>query len=122
MLIDKESRCWIEDAVDNNFVPHEATLIKSIPLCFTNGEDKLYWPSVVDRAYSVKAGYKILVDDEQVPNVGPLLPSHPNSIWRGLWKLKVPNRTKMLLWRAITDALPTRLNLVKRKVLTKATC
>ena len=66
MLIDKESRCWIEDAVDNNFVPHEATLIKSIPLCFTNGEDKLYWPSVVDGAYSVKAGYKILVDDEQV--------------------------------------------------------
>ena len=101
VLIDKESHCWIKDAVDNNFVPLEAMLIKSIPLCFTDGEDKLYWPSVVDGAYSVKTGYRFLVDDEQVPYVNPQLPSHLKSIWRGLWKLKVPNKTKMLLWRAI---------------------
>ena len=96
MLIDKESHYWIEDAMDNNFVSLEARLIK--------------------------ASYRFLVDDKQVPAGNPLLPSHPKSIWRGLWKLKVPNRTKTLLWHAISNALPTRLNLVKRKVLTEATC
>ena len=54
--------------------------------------------------------------------MNPLPPSHPKSIWRRLWKLKVPNRTKTLLWHAISDAFPTWLNLVKRKVLTEATC
>lgn len=32
VLIDKERSCWIEDAVDNNFLPHDARMIKSIPL------------------------------------------------------------------------------------------
>ena len=122
VLIDKENRCWIDDTVDNNFNPHEARMIKSIPLCLTDGDDKLFWPSMVDGAYSVKAGYRFLVDAEQVPNVSPLPPSHQKSFWKGLWKLKVPNRIKTLLWRAISDALPTRLNLVKRKVLNDATC
>ncbi|KAK7832298.1 hypothetical protein CFP56_026625 [Quercus suber] len=71
MLIDKERCCWIEDVVDNNFIPHEARMIKSITLCFSNAEDKLYWPSMVDRAYSIKAGYRFLIDDELIPNLYP---------------------------------------------------
>nr|POF10200.1 hypothetical protein CFP56_14140 [Quercus suber] len=71
MLIDKERCCWIEDVVDNNFIPHEARMIKSITLCFSNAEDKLYWPSMVDRAYSIKAGYRFLIDDELIPNDEP---------------------------------------------------
>ena len=76
---------------------------------------------MVDGAYSVKAGYKFLIIEELIPNVSPLTPSYPKSTWKGLWKLRIPNRTKTLIWRAISDALPTRVNLVKRKVLTDAT-
>lgn len=32
ILIDKERRCWIKEAVDNNFLAYEAKLIKAIPL------------------------------------------------------------------------------------------
>ena len=76
----------------------------------------------MDGVYSVKAGYRFLVDDEQVSAMNPQLPYQLKSIWSGLWKLKIPNRTKTFLWRAFLNALPTRLNLVKRKVLTEATC
>ena len=96
-------------------------MIKSIPLCFTDAEDKLYWSSMVDGAYTVKAGYRFLIDNELIPNVSPLAPYHPKSTWKGLWKLRIPNKTKTLMWRAISNALPTRVNLVKRKVLTDAT-
>ena len=48
MLIDKDRSCWIEDAVDNNFLPSEAKMIKSIPLCFIEAKDQLYWPGKVD--------------------------------------------------------------------------
>ena len=48
--------------------------------------------------------------------------SHSKSTWKGLWKVRIPNRTKTLLWRANKDALPTRANLVKRKVLTDPSC
>ena len=106
MLINKVRCCWIEDAIDNNFVPLEARMIKSIPLCFTDAEDKLYWPSMMDGAYSIKASYRFLIDNEMISNVSPLALSHPKSTWKGLWKLRIPNRTKTLMWRAISNALP----------------
>jgi len=71
--------CDVEVSVliDNKFLAHKAEVIKSIPLCFTGADDKLYWPSKVDRAYSVKAGYRLLVEDELSPSVGPLPTPHP---------------------------------------------
>lgn len=97
-------------------------MIKSIPLCFTDVKDKLYWSSKVDGVYLVKARYRLLIEDELISNAGPLTASHPKRTWKGIWKFSIPNRTKTLMWRAISDALPTQVNLVKRKVLTDATC
>ena len=45
MLIDNERSRWIEDAIDNNFMPLS------------------------------------------------------KNTWKGLWKLRIPNRTKTLMWR-----------------------
>lgn len=39
-----------------------------------------------------------------------------SEIWRGLWKLNIPNAWKNLLWHAY-HLLPTRDNLVWRKVI-----
>jgi len=76
----------------------------------------------LDGLYSVKAGYKLLVSKDLNSNVVVSLGSMPKSSWKGLWNLNTPNRIKTLLWRAISNALPTRANLVKRKVLTNPTC
>ena len=70
----------------------------------------------------MKAGYRFLVENELSSAASPPAPSHQRSTWKGLWKLNVPNRIKTLLWRAASDALPTRVNLMKRKVLTEASC
>ena len=122
ILIDKERKCWIEEVIDNNFLVHEARLIKAIPLSLFEVVDKLYWYSNLDGLYSVKGGYKLLMSEDQNSNVVSSPGSLPKSSWRSLWKLNTPNRVKTLLWRAISNALPTRANLVKRKVLTDPTC
>ncbi|KAK7850178.1 wd repeat domain-containing protein 83 [Quercus suber] len=103
-------------------MPHEAKLIKSIPISFNVAEDKLCWPSNMDGIYSVKVGYRLLVEEEMSSNVGSSNVSQSKSTWNGLWKMRTPNRTKTLMWHANLDALPTRVNLVKRKVLTNPTC
>lgn len=77
---------------------------------------------MVDWVYSVKAGYRLLVDEELGQIAGPLSPPPSKSLWKGLWKLRIPNRSKKILWHAVSDALPTWVNLVKRKILTDATC
>lgn len=40
----------------------------------------------------------------------------------GIWSLRVPNRVKTLLWRAGLDSLPSKANLLKRKVLVDDLC
>ena len=122
VLIDKENRTWISDAIVNNFLPHEAMLIESIPISIVEAKDKLFWPSNSDGLYSVKAGYRLLVNESLNPPDGHSLLSQPMKYWKVLWKLKIPNRTKTLLWRATKDALPTRANLMRRKVLMDSTC
>ena len=64
--------------------PHEAKMIKSIPFCFTEAKDQMYWPGKVDGIYSVKVGYRLLIEDELGSNADPL-PPPPSS-------LKAPGR------------------------------
>ena len=42
VLIDKKHRCWLQETVDNIFLPHEAAAIKSIPLSYGECIDKVF--------------------------------------------------------------------------------
>lgn len=39
-----------------------------------------------------------------------------------MWQPDVPRATRLFLWRALNDILPTRLNLWKRKVIDGSSC
>lgn len=41
------------------------------------------------------------------------------STWNGIWKLQVPNQIRLLVWRV---GSPTRVNLVRRKLLIDSIC
>ena len=41
ILIDKDQKCWLDEAIDNNFLVHEARQIKAIPLSIRDVDDKL---------------------------------------------------------------------------------
>lgn len=45
-----------------------------------------------------------------------------NGTWRKICDLNIPNGTKIFLWKAIKEVLPTNLNLFKRKVLFQPLC
>ena len=44
------------------------------------------------------------------------------SFWGNIWKLRVSNKVRIFLWHAFSEALPTKLNLQKRKVLDNLSC
>ena len=39
-----------------------------------------------------------------------------------MWKLRIPNKTKVFGWKACHEILPTRLNLTKRQVVDDNIC
>ena len=72
----------------------------------------------------MKSGYKKLMELEEknepvanTPSVNEL-----KSMWNAVWKLLVPNRIKLLMWRTRSDSLPIKVNLTKRMLLIEATC
>ena len=101
ILIDHELGQWREDEVDRQFIPEEATVIKAIPLSYSSKRVMIFQPSCRDGVYSVKSGYKKLKELEEknepvanTPSVNEL-----KSTWNAVWKLLVPNRIKLLMWR-----------------------
>jgi hypothetical protein len=43
-------------------------------------------------------------------------------VWKFIWSMRVPNQVKMFTWRACHNILPTRSNLVQRKVFKDSLC
>ena len=122
VLIDGVNRSWLCEVIDNLFLPHEAKMIKSIPISLVECDDKIFWPLTANGEYSVKTGYRLLsqLAASDIPSPSDI--SQSKQIWNAIWNLNVPNRIKIFLWRAGLNALPSRMNLVKRKVLCDPIC
>ena len=121
-LIDHKLHCWNSELVGDIFLPLEAKVILAIPLSLIDTPDRLFWPMNRSGVYTVKSGYKLLraCDDSESP--GPSNQSGNREVWKQIWKLHVPNRIRTLLWRACCNSLPSKVNLVHRKILQDATC
>ena len=48
--------------------------------------------------------------------------SKQRRFWKQLWKINTPYKVRHFAWRACKDILPTKENLVRRKVLAVGTC
>ena len=122
VLIDHNKSSWIDEVVDNIFLPHETSLIKAIPLCSGDCEDNLFWCRNSNGVYSVKSSYMMILENEMKDSHSSSDLSMTRKVWRGVWSLRIPNRVKTLLWRAGSETLPTKENLWKRRILSDASC
>lgn len=97
---------WNERLVSSLFNDQEANLVKKIPLYLAEGDDKLIWRSNRDGNYSVRSAYngimKDIIDSQHL---------RKSVDWMLIWKLKIPNKVKLLLWRVVRGCLPTQMNL-----------
>ena len=105
-----------------NFLSFEVSRIQAIPLCWTDQDDCLIWPGCKDGNYSVKSGYQLLCESETLGAASSSDSSKQNLFWKRVWKLHIPNKIKVFLWRVCSNALPTMENLKRRRVLEDAKC
>nr|POF25158.1 putative ribonuclease h protein [Quercus suber] len=101
---------------------NQASRIRAIPLCWTNQEDILIWPACKDENYSTKRGYQLFCKYEISGAASSSDSLEQSLFWKRIWKLHIPNKIKMFLWRVCSNALPTLVNLKKRKILEDAKC
>ena len=121
-LIDETILCWLEDRVRDELLPHEAEAVLSIPLSKRRPEDSLIWQRMKNGVYTTRSAYRMLAEIDTLSKPGQSNPAASNGIWKQIWSLNVPNKIKHFLWRACGEALPTKKNLCKRKVICNASC
>ena len=105
-FIDQHNRQWNVIALaiifDDISVEAVRKIIRSSLLC----QDKFYWIKEHTGTFSVKSSYKISQEHKTIINHGVN--------WSKLWKLKIHERLKILMWQIESNTIPTKQNLEVR--------
>jgi ribonuclease HI len=74
-------------------------------------EDKLIWEDNTNGIFSVKSGYKTMLNV-----AGRAFETSQREEWKYLWNIRAPPKAKHLLWRICKGCLPTRMRLQEKRV------
>ncbi|KAK3219971.1 hypothetical protein Dsin_013941 [Dipteronia sinensis] len=115
-----QSGAWNERLIRDNFVLDDAKAILSIPCSSSIATDSIFWSYEKFGSYTVKSGYHLGYSMLSSPGSSGL--SLSESWWKSLWRIQVPAKVKLFLWRASHNWIPTNSNLAKRGVLMDSLC
>jgi ribonuclease HI len=104
-LFENNSRSWNLTRLLELFDVNTAVAIQKIVVPAIPTVDKLIWVLDSKGNFSVKAALK---------SSQPHLNADPEANWKALWKLKLHDRFKILVWRIASGVLPTKLNFAQK--------
>ncbi|KAK0580330.1 hypothetical protein LWI29_000723 [Acer saccharum] len=119
-LLDHNCRWWDIDKLDRLLLPCDKEIVQTIPVSWLGGEDFLAWHYEKNGEYSVRSGYNLALEQKISASVSN--PGMANRWWNILWKLQLPPKVKIFVWRACWNAFPSLQNLWKRKVVVSPMC
>jgi hypothetical protein len=111
--IDHTSASWRVDKLEEFFLPMDYEVIKGIPLCTQNQQDFWAWHHERTGLFSVRSAYRMLaltkVTWEAWLDGRPASSSSTDEgkKWAELWKVQVPSKMRIFLWRLAQHSLPT---------------
>ena len=121
-LINPEINVWRSEFIHSNFHRDDIEAICRIHLSRRQVADSIIWSYNNNENFSVKSAYRVARRLQGEDTAGSSTSSAYTKIWKVLWNLNIPNKIKVFGWRACADILPTRVNLVQRRVLTDDKC
>ncbi|KAJ0096619.1 hypothetical protein Patl1_27305 [Pistacia atlantica] len=121
-LIDPQSKSWKLDLLKDLFSESEVNIICRIPISIFNRPDKIVWRCSQNGLFSVKSAYHLQVESQISSRGQSSSAANDNKKWKKLWKLPITNAEKLFLWKACQDILPTKCNLVKKRVIEEPFC
>ena len=93
-LIDEDNRCWLEEIIHDEFLPHEAEAIMRLPLSLEATDDKMIWDETQSGHYTTKSVYCVLTRKAEVSCPGTSNPTAHKQFWNEIWSLNVPNKIR----------------------------
>jgi ribonuclease HI len=124
-LIDPYSGLWDEPRLRELFLTVDVNRILQIPLNTQGFDDFIAWNHTKHGRFTVRSAYYLQWKHKFGPRAGQLsMPgsSVNNPVWKSLWKLKIPGKVKIFIWRAMHGIIPVKSILVNRHVGTSGQC
>uniref|UniRef100_A0A2N9GUD6 Reverse transcriptase domain-containing protein n=1 Tax=Fagus sylvatica TaxID=28930 RepID=A0A2N9GUD6_FAGSY len=100
-LIDPLTRWWDVDKLRNFFDAESIKLIKRIPIPVYATDDRVIWAAEKNGKFTTKSAYWL--ENSYKFN------HHNSAFWKKLWKSKLHEKFKVLLWRVAIGALPLNI-------------
>ena len=117
-LLENQTKSWNCDLVRELYHPSIAKEILQIPIPKTQGnDDKLIWKRSTSGEYKVNMAYNLIHQNEShscttPQNTSTLAPS----VWSFFWKVKLPLKILLFIWKLLHNSLPTFENLSRRGI------
>jgi hypothetical protein len=80
-------------------------------------KDSLIWCGTLNREFSTRSACHMEKELQALQRSGSSQQSAGTTIWKMILNLKISNASKMFIWKACNDLLPTKMNLLKRGVV-----
>ncbi|KAL5574543.1 hypothetical protein UlMin_016242 [Ulmus minor] len=113
------SGAWDSNLIRSSFHPDEAEAILSLPLPRRKVQDSSLWHYDKSGHYTVRSGYWLASNSKGIPSSST--PSH-TSWWQRFWRLRIPSKIRVFLWKAFHNWISSLVNLAKHGVPTQARC
>jgi hypothetical protein len=124
-LLDPITGLWDETLLRSIFNQLDVSRILQIPINHNGFEDFVAWSFSKHGMYTVRSAYH-LQWRHHFGASGRLLAlpgvSATNPVWKILWKLKLPSKIKIFVWRSLHGILPLKSILVNRHIGTSGQC
>lgn len=85
------------------FLPHDAEVIKAIKIPTRQREDIVAWHYEKSGIFTVRSTYRLAIRLEDMKRSVQGSSSSPwgvRSLWNKVWKLQVPEKVRIFIWRA----------------------
>ncbi|KAK2652351.1 hypothetical protein Ddye_012207 [Dipteronia dyeriana] len=105
---------WNIQMLLQNFSQYDVDGILKILVGLEGSEDRRVWHFEKNGVYSVRSGYWLgcrLMTNQHQSNSYVV-----REWWRKLWKLEIPSKIKVFIWKTCYDWVPTKLNLRSRGI------
>ncbi|KAL5556875.1 hypothetical protein UlMin_039111 [Ulmus minor] len=113
------SGSWDSSLIRESFHEDEAEAILSLPLPKRTTPDTLRWHYDKSGHYTVRSGYWLANNCRSVPSSST---SSLNSWWKRFWRLRVPSKIRIFIWKAFYNWIPSSVNLANHGVPTQKRC
>lgn len=128
VLIESATASWREDIARSVFTPFDVETILGIPLCTRRISDFWAWHEEPRGFFTVRSAYRMIVRTKInregwiEERVGSSHATSESNEWTAIWKIQVPTKLQVFIWRLAQHSVPSGEVLHHRNMATTAAC